>query len=143
MWFWYAIMASALWGISYVVNQVLMSKLNTLEIILFESTFIVVLFIPWLFFNYGLKSTLMKYMDIKLILLLLCSSSIYLLASVFILKSIGSSNATLASIIEASYPIFTVIFAYIFLGQKQFNMATLVGCSFIILGLIIVQQGGK
>lgn len=141
MWFWYALYASVLWGVGYVINQILMKTLNSIEIIVLESFVILLVFIPWLVFTENWKATIIKLSDIKIVLLVLAGSTIYITAAIFILKSIGAGNATLAAIIEASYPIFTMLFAYILLREIQFSVYTIVGCAFIITGLIIVHHG--
>ena len=141
MWFWYALGASALWGIGYVINQILMRSLTSIEILLVESFMILVIFIPWLFFNGTFKPMLLKLTDIKTFALVICGSIIYISAAILILTSIGASNATLAAIIEASYPIFTMIFAYLLIGEIQFSFYSIVGCVFIITGLVIVHYG--
>ncbi len=141
MWFWYAISASILWGIGYVINQLLMRNFSAIEILLFESFIILLIFIPYFIFTGQLKPTLIKLLDWKIVLLILAGSFIYICAAIFILKSIGSSNATLAAIIEASYPIFTMFFAYILIGEVQFTISTIIGCLLIISGLVVVHAG--
>ncbi len=141
MWFWYALGASALWGIGYVINQILMRSLTSMEVLLLESFVVLVIFIPWLFFNGTFKPMLLKLTDMKTLALMMFGSVVYISAAILILTSIGSSNATLAAIIEASYPIFTMIFAYLLIGEIQFSFYSIVGCVFIIAGLIIVHYG--
>ena len=140
MWFWYAIGASALWGIGYVINQVLMRTLSSIEIIVIESFVILMVFVPWLLISGNMKATFLKLTDMKIFFLILAGSIIYISAAILILTSIGSSNATLAAIIEASYPVFTMIFAYFLIGEVQFTLSSIIGCVFIIAGLVIVHS---
>lgn len=141
MWFWYAISASILWGIGYVINQLLMRSFSAIEILLFESFIILLIFIPYFIITGQFKPTLVKLLDWRIIGLILAGSLIYISAAIFILKSIGSSNATLAAIIEASYPIFTMFFAYLLIGEVQFTLSTIIGCLLIISGLVVVHSG--
>ncbi len=143
MWFWYAICASILWGVSYVINQLLMKSFNAFEVLMFESAIILIIFIPFFLVTGQMKITVMKLFDVKMILLVIAGSVIYTAAAICILKSIGGSNASLAAIIEASYPIFTMIFAYILLSEVQFSFLSVLGCILVIAGLIVVQYGNS
>jgi drug/metabolite transporter (DMT)-like permease len=140
MWFLYAILASILWGISYVINQLLIKKFSAIEILFFESILIVIFVLPWLLFSNRLKILLIKVIELNNMLLVLLGTSIYVLAAFFILSSIKSSNASLAAAIESSYPIFTMIFAYLILKEVQFNLPILIGIGFVIFGLFIIHR---
>jgi drug/metabolite transporter (DMT)-like permease len=141
-WFWYALCASLLWGIAYVAHQYLLRYLTVFELVFLEALFVIVVYTPF-FIAYGkFSSLLIKLADIKLSLILLLSCCVYIAAAIFIFKSINASNASLAAIVEASYPLFTMLFAFILLGEVQFTLNTLIGAVFIIIGLIIVNQGG-
>ena len=61
-------------------------------------------------------------------------------AGLLIFLSIGAKNATLASLIEVTYPIFTAFFAWLLFRQATLNTATVIGAAFIFLGVLIVAQ---
>ncbi len=61
-------------------------------------------------------------------------------AGLLIFLSIGAKNATLASLIEVTYPIFTAFFAWMLFRQATLNTATVVGAALIFLGVLIVAQ---
>ena len=52
--------------------------------------------------------------------------------------AIGEKNATLASLIEISYPFFVALFAWVFFREIQFNWQTLVGGALILGGVAVV-----
>lgn len=54
--------------------------------------------------------------------------------------AIGEKNATLASLIEISYPFFVVIFSWLFFRDLQLNMMTFLGGCLIVsgVGMILV-----
>ena len=141
MWFWFAIGASVLWGIGYVTNQYLLRFLTPAELIFFESVLVVATFLPWFYFHGGVKEVFFKLHNPKLALILLASTAIYITAALCIFKSISASNASIAAIIEACYPLFTMLFAYIILGEVQFTLTSLIGCGFILAGLAIINLG--
>ncbi|MGH8046022.1 MAG: EamA family transporter, partial [Chthoniobacterales bacterium] len=57
--------------------------------------------------------------------------------------AIGEKNATLASLIEISYPIFVAFFAWLFFRETQFNFMTIVGGALVMGGVIVVFLGNK
>lgn len=61
-----------------------------------------------------------------------------LVADVFIGLSIHAKNATLAGLIEISYPIFIVIFAYFLFKEHQLNTATVFGGLLVFVGVFII-----
>jgi len=58
--------------------------------------------------------------------------------TVLLYLSITGKNATLASLIEISYPVFVALFAYLLFRQIQFNASVLVGACFVFLGVGII-----
>jgi drug/metabolite transporter (DMT)-like permease len=62
-----------------------------------------------------------------------------IVANILICMSILTKNATIAAIIELSYPIFTIIFTYAIFRQYHLNPGTIVGGIFIIIGALIVS----
>ena len=139
MWFWYAISASILWGVNYVANQYLLRYLTSFEILFLESLLLVVVFFVWFSFNGEIKTVFLKLNNPKLAGVFLLSAAIYVVAVLCIFKSITLSNATYAAIVEACYPLFTMIFAYLILGEIQFTLTSLIGCAFVLVGLVIIN----
>jgi drug/metabolite transporter (DMT)-like permease len=58
--------------------------------------------------------------------------------ALLIYMAIGEKNATLASLIEISYPLFVAIFAWVFFREVQFNFATAVGAAMILGGVSVI-----
>ncbi len=63
--------------------------------------------------------------------------------ALLIYMAIGEKNATLASLIEISYPFFVAIFAWLFFRETQFNFATLLGGLMILGGVAVVFLGNR
>jgi drug/metabolite transporter (DMT)-like permease len=57
--------------------------------------------------------------------------------------AIGEKNATLASLIEISYPVFVAIFAWLFFRETQFNLAAILGGVMIIGGIAVIYIGNR
>jgi|SRR6185437_13432514 len=142
-WFWMALGAAILWGLGYTINQVTLKYFSALELLLFEATVIFGTCIIYFIWKGDLGSFIGKLSNPKQLGLIIISSLIYIVASLLIFKSISSSNASLAAIIESCYPIFTVLFAFIILGEFQLNIASAIGFVLIISGIVIVKLYGK
>lgn len=63
--------------------------------------------------------------------------------ALLIYAAIGEKNATLASLIEISYPVFVAGFAWLFFRETQFNPVTLLGGGMIIGGVAVVFLGNR
>lgn len=139
MWFWYAISASILWGLNYVGTQYLLRYLTSFEILFLESLLLVVTFFLWFYFTGEIKTVFLKLNNLRLACVFLICAIIYVVAVICIFKSITLSNASFAAIVEACYPLFTMLFAYLILGEIQFTLTSLIGCAFVLVGLIIIN----
>ena len=64
-------------------------------------------------------------------------------AGMLIFLSIQSKNATLSSLIEVTYPLFTAFFAWAFFRQATINLATILGAALIFIGVLIVARGNR
>lgn len=142
-WFWLAFSAAILWGLGYAMNQVTLKHFDTMELLLFESMVVFITFALYFISRGDWNGFLHKLSNPKQLGLIIASSLIYVVASILILKSINSSNASLAAIVESSYPIFTVVFAFIIFGEFQLNLASGIGFILILSGIIIVKIFGK
>ncbi len=58
--------------------------------------------------------------------------------ALLIYMAIGEKNATLASLIEISYPLFVAFFAWAFFREVQINLATVLGGAMILGGVAVV-----
>lgn len=142
LWFWLALGAAILWGLGYTINQLTLKSFTALELLFFESIMVFLIIGGYFLFRGILGSFFSRLANPRQFLIISGSSLIYLVASMLILKSISSSNASLAAIIEASYPIFTVIFAYLIFGEIQLNAISALGFLLILGGIIIVKIFG-
>ena len=141
-WFWLAFAAAVLWGLGYTMNQVTLKHFSTMELLLFESMVVFSAFAIYFIWLGDWGDFISKLANPKQLALITGSSLIYVVASILILKSISSSNASLAAIIESCYPIFTVLFSFIFFGEIQLNLASAIGFVLILSGIIIVKFYG-
>lgn len=57
--------------------------------------------------------------------------------------AMSAKNPTLASLIEISYPIFVMIFTWIFFREVEFNLVTLFGGLLVIAGVSVIILGDR
>ncbi len=62
-----------------------------------------------------------------------------LIANFFILSSIKNLGASLASVIEISYPFFVAFFTFLFFGGSV-NVWFWVGSAFVFIGSVIIMK---
>jgi drug/metabolite transporter (DMT)-like permease len=96
--------------------------------------------------SYGtgfLRKDLVSLSGSKRLLLLVTAETITLiLAELAIGFSITEKNATLAGLIEISYPIFIAIFAYFILKEKV-SLTTIIGGILIFVGVFVIYYFNK
>ncbi len=140
MWFVYAISAAVIWGISYAASgRVIERGVSPLSF----------------FFTYALAGVLGGAAALTITgrlgsvpqeLRALGSDWIWFAVAIIsstsgallIYMAIGEKNATLASLIEISYPLFVAFFAWLFFRETQINLPTLAGAALIIGGVMVV-----
>jgi drug/metabolite transporter (DMT)-like permease len=59
------------------------------------------------------------------------------------LHAMKASNATLAALIEISYPLFIALFSWVFLRESQMNLGTALGAAMILSGIGCIYYFNK
>jgi drug/metabolite transporter (DMT)-like permease len=78
-------------------------------------------------------------MSNNVIIILTLVASLTIVSGTFlVLMSISEKNATLTGLVEITYPIFTFIFAWIFLKEVQVNWESAIGGLLIFLGITLI-----
>ena len=62
----------------------------------------------------------------------------FLPADLMIALSISTKNATLAGLVEISYPLFIALFAYFLFKETQINAAIIIGGLLIFSGIFVI-----
>lgn len=58
--------------------------------------------------------------------------------ALLLIASIAGKNATLAALIEISYPVFVVLFAWILFGEYHLTPRVMLGAGLIITGVLLI-----
>jgi drug/metabolite transporter (DMT)-like permease len=138
-WFTLAIMASALWGLSYTVNELVLGRLSVWQMLWLDSLFMFVCCNIALAYHQQAPPLKELWHDRRLMWLCLLVMSVHVLASFSVLASIKASHATLAAAIEAAYPIFTVLFGWLIFKRFDLSMVQYIGMACILLGVALMK----
>ena len=140
MWFVYALSAAVIWGISYAASgRAIERGLSPLVFFTLYAAVATVMGLGALLAT-G-KLGLLKRIghtigdDVLWLWVAVITSGI---GALLIYLAIGEKNATLASLIEISYPVFVACFAWLFFREVPFNGLTLVGAVLILGGVAVV-----
>ncbi len=139
-WFYYALGAAVLWGIGYVLAEKLLRMGFPPAFIVFFDTLIVfpVFFIIASAFGEvgpGLRMLFEK--DYAFFIAVLSAMTV-IGGNFLIMLSVSEKNATLTSLIEISYPLFTFAFAWLILKEVQLTLETAAGAFLIFCGIVLI-----
>lgn len=140
MWFVYAFSAAVIWGISYAASgRAIARGVPPLVFFTLYSAVALAMGLATLLVT-GKVGTLSQIGrtisdDLGWLILAVTTSGI---GALLIYLAIGEKNATVASLIEISYPLFVAFFAWLFFREIQFNRLTLVGAVLILSGVAVV-----
>lgn len=141
MWIVYALGASMLWGLTYILGEQIYKKISisTSLAITCAGTVIAMLVLA------VSRGVLKK--DVAAIVasptlrnLVIAETVVFVLAEICIALSISTKNATLAGLVEISYPVFIAVFAYLLFNEKSIDMATFAGAFLIFSGIYVIYH---
>ncbi|MDB5477791.1 MAG: hypothetical protein JWM96_286 [Alphaproteobacteria bacterium] len=137
LWFWTSLLAAAMWGLNYAAAEHgLKSGISGWAQMAFISwvTMPIFTFIAYKNGSIATSVNLMKE-NHKLLgwvaLVVVC----YIFGNIFIYSAIKGKNATSASLIEISYPLFIAFFAWAIFRHNQLSMDAVIGGAFILFGI--------
>ena len=140
MWIVYAFAAAIIWGISYAASGRVIERGVTPLVFFFLYTFFGATAAFVTIALMGKAGTLLAEIRILgedwvwLVVAVVTSAA----AGLLIYIAIGEKNATIASLIEISYPFFVAVFAWLFFREIQFNWLTVLGGVLILGGVGVV-----
>ena len=140
----YAFGASLCWGVSYAVSEQLLRKISVAAVMVTTSTatlaFALCLGLVGNSFAQDFDTLKKTSGAFPLVAI---SIVVYVAANCFILLSTKSKNATMAAMVEITYPLFTALFAWLFFRQVQVTAGTLLGAGLILAGVSCIYYFGK
>jgi drug/metabolite transporter (DMT)-like permease len=136
-WFIAALGAAIVWGMHYPLIDFAMKRISVYSVLLLSTLpvfFAMPLFIRTLSRDVDVFRSLPLSEQLPIAAVSLTST----FGAVFLYLAVSSKNATLASLIEISYPVFVVIFAYLFFKQLHVNLSVIAGGLMILVGASLI-----
>ena len=144
MWLIFALLASALWGVTYVLNEKAFEYISvstTLAIGLFFGCITMVA----ISLSQGTFLPDMHTLAVsrRALWLTVGGTATFILADWLIALSIHEKNATLASLVEITYPVFIVAFGFLLFRELQMNTTIAAGGLLAFVGVALVYWGSR
>ena len=139
MWIVFALFASLFWGLNYVLAERIFSyKISPLTLVGIEMFIGGAAFLAIsAFHRLGSELTAIS-ADRTLVLLLIAALISTVTGNLLIATSIQSKNATLAGLIEISYPLFIAAFSYLLFGINYISIGVACGGALIFGGVVVI-----
>ncbi|MBE2179678.1 MAG: EamA family transporter [Chthoniobacterales bacterium] len=140
MWIVYAFSAAVLWGVSYAASGRAIDRgLTPLALFFCYAVFSAAAAAVALGATGKMSGVALEVRGlgadwIWLVIAVVTSAA----GALLIYMAIGEKNATIASLIEISYPFFVAVFAWLFFRETQLNLPTLIGGVMILGGVTVV-----
>ena len=141
LWIICALGAAVLWGASYALSEELIQKrgIPPSFLILVEMLMAIPIGVLLVYFlgtyKLGVSSVLQSSGTIALAVTM---GILFIAGSFLILYSVSLKNATITSFIEISYPLFTMLFVWLFFGKVDLNLYTALGATLIVAGVSVI-----
>jgi drug/metabolite transporter (DMT)-like permease len=130
-----------LWGLNYSLNErVFQGKVQPATLLIFQglASMLIALCVGFPHVAQDLKTV---QQDRSTLYVAVGALLTYGLGNLLISLSIQAKNATLAGLVELSYPIFTVLFTYLLFRQLHLNSSVIAGGVLILIGIVLVSRG--
>jgi len=136
-WYVTAIGAALVWGVHYPLVDHALKRVSLISVLLLTAIPVI---LTAVFFHRTIAADYaawraMEAMDRGMVLALALTS---LTGSVLLFLSISGKNATLASLIEISYPVFVAMFAWLLFRELHVNASVIVGGLLVFAGVCLI-----
>lgn len=136
-WYVAAIGASVAWGLHYPLVDFALKRLSLVSVLVLTALPIVAL-VPFfhrtLAADYGAWRALPAGEQLTILALMLTS----LFGALLLFLSIAGKNATLAALLEISYPVFVVLFAWLLFREWHVNASVALGALLVFTGVGLI-----
>ncbi len=139
-WLYYAIIAAMVWGLSYTISGQILLHVSTITLLTLQMFFSTLIFSLSLFFNKYRKEILIILHDKSLLLLIIMEMLLFMTGSYLSWQSLKIySNPGIVALVESTYPLFAIIFSYIFFNIFRLNLIMIIGSLLVFAGIVIIK----
>jgi len=144
LWFWSALIAAVLWGLSYSLGEYTLKNGMTAssQMALF-SLFMMPVYnlIAWRNGTLGTGFEALR-SNPKVLVSFLVIAACYSVANFLSFYAIQQKNATVASLVEITYPLFVALFAFLLFREMQLTPGVMLGGGLILAGICVMYATG-
>jgi drug/metabolite transporter (DMT)-like permease len=136
---WYigALGAALAWGVHYPLVEHALRRISVLSVLLLTGIPVVLVALAF-YREVGHDVQVMRALPWLERLPILAIGLTSLVGSVLLFLAIDSKNATLASLIEISYPVFVAFFAFVLFRENTLNPSVALGALLVFAGVSII-----
>lgn len=134
----YALIASILWGFDYAIAGKMFEKIS-IYTTLFAQFIVGAIIMLILGYADMKKDVPVLAHNNKFTWLFILCCIVFNVAMIFIAQSIKVSNATLAGLIEISYPVFIILCSYLLFRDNHITPSIIIGGVLIFSGVVIIS----
>ena len=138
--FLYAVAAAVIWGLSYTLDQKILTKISPLTLIFVGSLLGALITLPFALADRQSIKTLLE-SGKNNFLLIFAAVALATLGGFFIFSSIKILGASTASLFEIAYPFFVVLFSFLIFKTTP-NLSFMVGAILMFLGSFVIIRFG-
>ncbi len=143
MWFWLSLSSAIAWGIDHVLSEEILKKISVPTLLFSQSLFMTIITGLIAFLTYLKKDWIIISNDPHLQKLIIGSVLAVIAGGLLISFALIKSNATITSVIEITYPLFVILFSWIFFKKFHLTPSIALGGLFIITGISIIYLFNK
>lgn len=136
-WYVTALGAAIIWGIHYPLLDFAMKRISVYGVLLL-SVLPVFFLMPLFMRELSGDVDSFRLLPVKEQWTILTVALTSTVGAFLLFLSISSKNATLTSLIEISYPVFVILFAYLLFKQFHANLSVMIGGLLILTGAITI-----
>lgn len=136
-WFVAALSTAILWGFVYCLGGEIVKQIDKKTYIFLSSLTSTIVYgcLCW----DKVPETIQALQSKKIVILWLVLAIISTLTANYLsLLAVQLKNASLASMVEISYPLWVVLFTYLIFSDKQVSILSVIGGIFVIIGIMLV-----
>ncbi len=142
-WFFFALSTAIFWGVGYSLTEKLLHNgVSSSFFLALLYSISAPVFIAMTLWSSSFKTSLNAMMDNNMLWMAMGAIIAYMLGNLFIMQAIYLKNASYANLIEITYPLFTILFTYLFFKNFHLDGVTLAGGLLILSGAALIIYRG-
>jgi drug/metabolite transporter (DMT)-like permease len=136
-WFVAALGAAVVWGVHYPLVDYALKRLSVTTVLVLTALPIALL-VPFFWKSLAHDAAQLRAMPLKELVPILALTVTTVTGALLLFLAIGGKNATLASLIEITYPVFVALFAFVLFREVHLTASVLVGAGLVFAGVFLI-----